>query len=170
MGFETVHFIRRAELVADAPSGCTLTVSTDQPGGVIASRGAHTKSATTGRQTLRFDFGGGLQGRLVKWKVSSSGAVKLFGGRYEAMRPGGEWKWYAIPIPETPEAWNESAIPIPATPEAWNESAIPIPETPEGWNESAIPIPETPEAWNESPLPIPESQAVAQWVEIPMDD
>ena len=67
------------ELFYDSASAMTVTLSTDMPGAAMAVRKTLTFPASTGRKQLTLPTDG-AEGNIYQVKVTSTGAVKLFGG------------------------------------------------------------------------------------------
>lgn len=168
MGFERAVLFGLVDLELDATAGGQLLLSTDLPGNAMAVREAKPIPAT-GRRVVRFRLQGTTKGRLYSVKVvpNGSGVVRLYAGRIWARElPGTEWKWYAIPIPETSEEWTPMKLPIPETGE-WAPAELPIPKTGE-WTAAKLPIPPVSE-WAPQPLPIKPTAANPEWVNIEVD-
>jgi hypothetical protein len=83
---EKVKQFKEVTLDYDAVNGATLTVYTDLPGGGATSlRRTISLPSSTGRRTYtaaldKTSDGGILEGTLIRFKITSSGIVRLFGG------------------------------------------------------------------------------------------
>jgi hypothetical protein len=82
--------VKDVTLEYDAAAGGSLIVSTNMPGGVMAVRATIPIPASTGRTTRTFplDQAGALEGSLMKLKVTSPGAFRLFSGSVHARQIG----------------------------------------------------------------------------------
>jgi hypothetical protein len=157
MPFERVTLFAILEFDYLAPAGALGHFYTDLPGNVIAERtaGLAIPAAAT-RRTIKLRLPGTVKGKKYQVKVTSAGAVILFGGRVYA-RPlglGAEWAWYALPIPATGDAWSDFKLPIPATADSFSDFRLPIPRTAEEWSQVQVPMHKTPE--------------LLDWVDVPV--
>lgn len=157
MAFERVALFAILEFDYHAPAGALAHFYTDLPGNAIAERTAGLiLPASTGRRTVKCRLGGTVKGKKYEVKVTSAGAVFLFGGRVYA-RPLGvdaQWDWYALPIPPTSNEFTEYKLPIPKTAEEFTEFKLPIPKTAEEWTPVKVPM-----------IPTPE---LLDWVDVPV--
>ena len=88
MAFERVKQFKDIIVDYDAPSGASLKIYTDMPGGTMAQRlTTLTLPATTGRQTKALALDG-TEGTLVRFEWSSTGVLRLYGATLR-MRPVG---------------------------------------------------------------------------------
>jgi hypothetical protein len=93
MAFERVKQYKDVEFEYDMVSGGTLKVYTDMPGTPMALKRTKSIPASVGTRTYVFPLdevadGGILEGTLIKFRIESSGIVRLFGGVYR-VRPIG---------------------------------------------------------------------------------
>ena len=73
------------------PSGGTLFAYTDMPGGTLALRRTITLPATSGereQKTFALDSPSLLEGKLIKWKITSSGTLIPYEGSVRARKVG----------------------------------------------------------------------------------
>lgn len=90
MAFTRMKEWKDLELEYDAPSGMEVTVYTDFTGntqGVVASRAVLEFPATTGRATYTLGLDG-IFGTLIRFKITSAGIVRLYGGIVRARSIG----------------------------------------------------------------------------------
>lgn len=90
MAFERLKELKDVELFYDAPSGLSLLVYSDVASGTQGALALLTTlsfPATTGRQTYTLGLDG-FFGTLVRFKATSSGIVKLYGGILRARAIG----------------------------------------------------------------------------------
>jgi len=83
MGFERVKQFKDVTIDYDAVSGATLLVYTDMPGAAMAQRKSISLPSTSTRVTKShgLDTDGVLpEGTLIRFKITSTGVVRLYGG------------------------------------------------------------------------------------------
>ena len=95
MAFERVKQFKDVTITYDAPSGFTLKVYTDLPGGSMPAIASPRRSlsfpSSTGRKTYTATFdnsGSWLEGNIIRYRAESSGTVRLFGGSVLAREIG----------------------------------------------------------------------------------
>lgn len=169
MGAEAIKLFGKIEVDIAASATGTFSILTDVPGYALAQRFSFTVPVTTRRPVAaRIPFN--TAGHLLQATYSSGGQSVLYGARIWARElPGGPWRWYVLPVIETPAEYHPMDLPIPRTPEEWRSSGLPIPETSEEWRSTALPIPETPEAWGAMKLPVKETPVVPEWSDLEID-
>jgi hypothetical protein len=83
MPVERLKELKEITIEYEAPAGATLEVLSDLPSGSMAvARTIALPATTTSRQSISrpLDIGGYLEGRLIQFRVTSTGIVKLFKG------------------------------------------------------------------------------------------
>jgi hypothetical protein len=88
---EGIVQLKDVTLAYNGPSGGTLLVYTDMPGGVLALRRTIVLPATTGereQKTFPLDSPSLLEGKLIKWRASSAGTLILYEGSVRARKVG----------------------------------------------------------------------------------
>jgi len=88
---EGVNQFKDLTLTYYAPSGATFEISTDLPGGSLGVRRTIALLATVGERetdTFPLDNPSLLEGRLIKYKVTSAGPVILYEGFIRFRRVG----------------------------------------------------------------------------------
>jgi hypothetical protein len=165
MGFETLYLYREVELDVSLVAASTLTISTE------LSQFEKVLAVTSGRVPVNVRLTGDVRGKLPKFKLAPTGVCILYGARVWAKALGVEstWRWYALPVVETPEGYASAPLPIVPTPEGFSDAPLPIVPTPEGFSDAALPIVPTPEGWERMALPLRETPLEPGWVDLPLD-
>lgn len=127
-GSERIKEARKLEIDLDGTA--TLTVWTDEPGG-LASRLAKTLT-TMGRQTVRVNLPPNVRGRLWRIDATTAGVARIYAIR-AWMRITGEagpqmWAWqnFALEPTDTLPRW--LPLPVTPTPEEWTWVPVPLAE------------------------------------------
>lgn len=89
---EGVKQFKDVTITYEGAAGGTLTISTDMPGSAMALRRTISMQATSGRFTKTFplDNPSLLEGKLIQFKVASTGVLILYEGSVR-VRPVGEY-------------------------------------------------------------------------------
>ena len=173
MGFETLYLFREVEILADTDGPMTLTFLTELPDYDVQQRYSiqFDTTSTTKRRPINLRLPGDLRGKLHQLRIDGSNSMRLYGVRVWAKALGLEsaWKWYRVPVIETPEGYVSAGLPILPTPEGFTDAALPILPTPEGFGTATLPIRPTAEAWEKMPLPLLRTAPEWEWRDLPVD-
>jgi hypothetical protein len=165
---ERTKAYKQIEIDMSADGTVTLSVLTSQSG-PMAVEYTTTLTTPTGREPLRIHLPPGLRGRLLRLKLTSASAARIFRLRVWA-RPLNEaqaqaqWTWLDYPLEESDvlPAWTD--IPVPETPAQFTWTPLPVNPTPPGslstdpaqwqWGKF-LQVEDTPQTWT--------------WVDVPFE-
>jgi hypothetical protein len=108
-----------------------------------------------GRTAISLPVGPGVRGRLLRVRMSSLSAARIFKVRLWTLaenEDGAKWGWTDYPLEES------DVLP------AWAD--FPLPETPPGFTYTDLPVAATPVEWQCAPVPVAPTAAEWQWAKV----
>jgi len=134
VGFESLWLYREIELLVDTSGPMTLTLLTELPWQKMQLRYSvpFDTASSTERVPVKIRLPGDVKGKLTQLRIDGPNQARLYGVRVFAKPLGIEsaWRWYVIPVVETPEGYAAAPLPILPTPEGWSAMKLPLIETP----------------------------------------
>lgn len=130
---ERVKFFKELEVDLSSSATVNVTLLTDLPGGVLASRATPTITSTAGvRKTVKIRLAPNLKGRLYQVKMTSSADFVIYGLRCFLKMVGEPhatpWQWVGLPYsPTAMGIWNWQGLPVvPTNSNEWRFVDLPM--------------------------------------------
>ncbi len=123
---------RDLEITAQSSAAVLVQTFTELPNQSMTLIDAQTinpSSTTTRRVPTILRLPGNCKGELQRFKLSSSGNVRVLGIKALGRRleiNGGAWTWYPIPFEATLDNWIPIQMPVRDTPEAFTWVDVPV--------------------------------------------
>lgn len=117
-------------MIVGSPGTINITFETQLPGAYDMTTAAQLVSPPT-RTPAFFRLPGNTKGILQRVTLASTDVCRAWEIKLlcrSLQLPGGPWEWKAIPMPPTPDAFDEINMPVARTPEEFTWVDVPVDE------------------------------------------